>query len=55
MDLYLKKNKKSEVGNLHVVVWMGSLMTVLDLEDSLRTKNRGLGLENAGLEPIPGV
>jgi len=30
-------------------------MTVLDLEDSLRTTHRGLGLglENAGLKPIP--
>jgi len=28
---------------------MGSLRTVLDLEDSSRTKSRGLGLEGSGL------
>jgi len=34
---------------------METSMTVLDLEDSLRTTHRGLGLglENAGLKPIP--
>jgi len=28
-------------------------MTVLDPEDSWRTKSRGLDLEKAGFEPVP--